>query len=110
MSFLKDAGAFKLAALFGVALAFAACSKTPDPLGGAGAGMGLASAAGASTPGSPQDFAVNVGDRVFFDTDSTELSPQAQSTLNKQAIWLRQYPNYRFTIEGHTDERGTREY
>ena len=110
MSFLKDARAFKLAALFGVALAFAACSKTPDPLGGAGAGMGLASAAGASTPGSPQDFAVNVGDRVFFDTDSTELSPQAQSTLNKQAIWLRQYPNYRFTIEGHTDERGTREY
>ncbi len=63
-----------------------------------------------ATPGSQQDFAQNVGDRVFFDTDSTELSATAQATLDKQARWLSQYPRYVFTIQGHADERGTREY
>ena len=66
--------------------------------------------AGAATPGSPRDFAVNVGDRVFFDSDSSELSPTAQATLDKQARWLQQYARYNFTVEGHADERGTREY
>ena len=51
-----------------------------------------------------------VGDRVFFDTDQTDLSPAAQATLDKQAAWLNQYNRYTFTIEGHADERGTREY
>jgi peptidoglycan-associated lipoprotein len=63
-----------------------------------------------ATPGSPQDFVVNVGDRVFFETDSTELTSTGQQTLDKQASWLQQYPRYSFTIEGHADERGTREY
>jgi len=67
-------------------------------------------AAGVATPGSQQDFVVNVGDRVFFETDSTDLTPQARATLDKQAQWLQQYGNYAFTIEGHADERGTREY
>jgi peptidoglycan-associated lipoprotein len=66
--------------------------------------------AGAATPGSQQDFVVNVGDRVFFDTDSSELSEQARATLDKQAQWLNNYNRYAFTIEGHADERGTREY
>jgi peptidoglycan-associated lipoprotein len=66
--------------------------------------------AGAAAPGSQQDFIVNVGDRVFFDTDSSELSAQARATLDKQAQWLTQYSNYAFVIEGHADERGTREY
>jgi len=66
--------------------------------------------AGAAAPGSQQDFVVNVGDRVFFESDSTELSAQARATLDKQAVWLKQYGNYAFTIEGHADERGTREY
>ena len=61
-------------------------------------------------PGSQQDFVVNVGDRVFFETDSTELTVQSRATLDKQAQWLQQYGNYTFTIEGHADERGTREY
>jgi peptidoglycan-associated lipoprotein len=65
---------------------------------------------GAATPGSAQDFVVNVGDRVFFDTDSTELTGQARATLDHQAEWLNHYANYAFTIEGHADERGTREY
>jgi peptidoglycan-associated lipoprotein len=66
--------------------------------------------AGVASPGSQQDFVVNVGDRVFFESDSTELSMQSRSTLDKQAQWLQQYANYTFTIEGHADERGTREY
>ncbi len=66
--------------------------------------------AGNAAPGSQQDFTVNVGDRVFFETDSTNLTPQARETLNRQAQWLNQYPKYQITIEGHADERGTREY
>jgi peptidoglycan-associated lipoprotein len=66
--------------------------------------------AGAASPGSEQDFVVNVGDRVFFESDSTELTSQGRSTLEKQAQWLAQYNRYAFTIEGHADERGTREY
>ncbi len=66
--------------------------------------------AGAAAPGSQQDFVVNVGDRVFFETDSAELTPQARGTLDKQAQWLALYNRYAFTIEGHADERGTREY
>src|SRR5690606_1424335 len=48
--------------------------------------------------------------RVFFESDQTSLTPQATATLDKQAQWLQTYPNYAFTIEGHADERGTREY
>src|SRR5213083_300376 len=66
--------------------------------------------ASVATPGSQQDFVVNVGDRVFFETDQTELNDRARQTLDKQAQWLQQYGNYTFTIEGHADERGTREY
>lgn len=83
------------------ALAMAACTKPPDPTG---------AMAGTAVPGSQQDFVVNVGDRVFFETDSTELTPQATATLDKQAQWLNLYNRYAFTIEGHADERGTREY
>ena len=63
-----------------------------------------------ATPGSPQDFTVNVGDRIFFDTDSTSIRADAQQTLRKQAQWLNQYSGYRIVVEGHADERGTREY
>ncbi len=84
------------------ALAVSACANKPgdDPL----------ASGGAATPGSQQDFVVNVGDRVFFESDSSELTTQSRGTLDKQAQWLRQYGNYTFTIEGHADERGTREY
>jgi peptidoglycan-associated lipoprotein len=64
----------------------------------------------AAAPGSQQDFVVNVGDRVFFETDSSELTEQARATLDTQAQWLNNYNRYAFTIEGHADERGTREY
>jgi len=106
MSFSNRAGGFKLVAAMGIALAMAACAKNAeDPAAGLAGGYGAAGA-----PGSPQDFATNVGDRVFFESDQTELTPTAQATLDKQARWLQQYSRYSFTIEGHADERGTREY
>ena len=102
--------AAKLAFVLSAALTLAACSsnKAADGAGGpGGAGIG---AAGAATPGSAQDFVVNVGDRVFFESDSSDLTPTATSTLDKQAAWLNQYPRYTISMEGHADERGTREY
>jgi peptidoglycan-associated lipoprotein len=92
----------RFAAIVMAALAIAGCAKQqPDQT----AGMG-----GAAAPGSQQDFVVNVGDRVFFETDSSELTDQARATLDKQSQWLNNYNRYAFTVEGHADERGTREY
>lgn len=65
---------------------------------------------GATGPGTEHDFKTNVGDRVFFGYDAYELSAEARATLTKQAAWLRQYSQYRILVEGHCDERGTREY
>lgn len=62
------------------------------------------------TPGSVADFRQNVGDRVFFDTDQSTVREDGRATLNKQAEWLKKYTNYQITVEGHCDERGTREY
>jgi len=62
------------------------------------------------TPGSVADFRQNVGDRVFFDTDQSTIREDGRGTLNKQAEWLKKYTNYQITVEGHCDERGTREY
>ncbi|MEY3553283.1 MAG: Peptidoglycan-associated lipoprotein [Pseudomonadota bacterium] len=109
MVFSFDARALKIAVALCAALAVSACSKNPNEDGAAGAG-GLGMGAGAATPGSQQDFVVNVGDRVFFESDSSELTSVAQATLDKQARWLSQYPRYTITVEGHADERGTREY
>ena len=95
----------KFAAMIMAGLSLAACANNPNAMNNANAGL-----AGNAAPGSAQDFVVNVGDRVFFETDSTELTVQARTTLDKQAQWLQQYANYTFTIEGHADERGTREY
>jgi peptidoglycan-associated lipoprotein len=98
----------KFAAVIVAMLAIAGCAKNQaDQTGAMGPNNMMGSAA---APGSQQDFVVNVGDRVFFDTDSTDLSQQARATLDKQAQWLGHYERYAFTIEGHADERGTREY
>jgi peptidoglycan-associated lipoprotein len=108
----------------GAALLLLAGCSTPDEtpqqsaLGeGAGAGAGGAGSrivgselAGQPTPGTQEDLAVSVGDRVFFDYDSVVLSPEATGVLDQQAAWLQQYPNVIVTVEGHADERGTREY
>lgn len=94
--------ALKTALIAALCLTAAACSSN-QAQDGFGAG-------GAATPGSVQDFVVNVGDRVFFETDSTDLTGTATATLDKQAAWLARYPRYTFVVEGHADERGTREY
>ena len=65
---------------------------------------------GAASPGTQRDFTQNVGDLVYFSSDSVDLTPEATQTLAKQSQWLQQYPQYTITIEGHADERGTREY
>jgi len=102
---MRNVRAAKLAAALVAALAMGACAKNP-----AGQDAGALANASAATPGSQQDFVVNIGDRVFFNSDSSELTPQSIATLDKQAQWLRSYAQYSFIVEGHADERGTREY
>ena len=95
-----------VAVALALGLGLSACARnTADDASLSGAYGGPASG-----PGSIQEFSASVGDRVFFDTDITDLSAAAQATLDKQAAWLNQYNRYSFTIEGHADERGTREY
>jgi peptidoglycan-associated lipoprotein len=109
--------------LAGVLLLLAACGgrQTPAPVG-APAGIGAFGDTGAAPgapgsigrselgPGSQQDLAATAGDRVFFDYDRSDISPEGRLTLERQAQWLKRYPNVTVMIEGHTDERGTREY
>src|SRR5262245_19120796 len=101
----------KIVAAFAAALLLGACASSEKPAtdntGSSTTGGGTA---GQAAPGSIQEFQVSVGDRVFFDYDSYEIRPDAQDTLQKQAAWLQQYGQYTVTIEGHCDERGTREY
>ncbi len=125
-----------LALLPAALLLLAACSSTPeDTLGGDGQAAGAAGGMGAGgaptelgaagadgsdisgqdiyasgAPGSQEDFEINVGDRVFFGFDSSTLDDAARATLDRQAAWLLQYPATTVTVEGHADERGTREY
>jgi peptidoglycan-associated lipoprotein len=99
--------------LGGFLLLLAACSSTPEtppppPAGGPAGPLGGVS--GAAVPGSQQDLAQNAGDRVFFEFDRSDINPEAQQILQRQSQWLQHYPNVTVTIEGHADERGTREY
>ena len=97
-----------------LALTLAACSSADkprlDPNANGAALAGGQGAGGPVVPGSERDFILNVGDRVHFLVDQWSLTPQAQDTLRKQAAWLRRYPSVTVRIEGHADERGTREY
>ena len=89
------------------ALAITGCASKKTPNSAADLGL---NGAGAAAPGSAQDFTVSIGDRIFFDTDSSSIRADAQTTLSRQAQWLNQYRQYAIVIEGHADERGTREY
>ena len=91
-------------------LLLAACSQTPATNTNAGGNNAGNTTQSSIVPGSKEDFAQNVGDRVFFDTDKSSIKPEGQQTLQRQAEWLKRYPNVTITIEGHCDERGTREY
>jgi peptidoglycan-associated lipoprotein len=115
MTTISNAGrALRVFAVVAATALIAACSNTPKPedtlAGGPGGPAGLNGRGGPVTPGSARDFTQNVGDLVYFSTDSWDLTPEAQQTLSQQARWLNQYAQYTVTIEGHADERGTREY
>jgi peptidoglycan-associated lipoprotein len=100
---LRRLAEFKIALICCFFLALVACSKKNQPdLEGDNAGTAV--------PGSEKDFAINVGDRIYFIVDTSTLTPEAQETLRRQAAWLRRYPNVTIQVEGHADERGTREY
>jgi len=104
----------RIISLLGALLLLTACSSPPPetpppgppgPPAGAG-GIGSRSI----VPGSQQDLEASAGDRVFFAFDRSDITPESQQILSRQADWLRRYPNVTVTIEGHCDERGTREY
>ncbi len=100
----------RIVAILAATLLVTACSNTPKPEDTLSGGLGANGRGGPATPGSAKDFSQNVGDIVYFSTDQTDLTPEAQQTLSNQARWLQQYSQYSITIEGHADERGTREY
>ncbi len=119
---------FKVLSLLAAALFVTACATEPQDSGatsGTGSSSTGAKSAGMASstpkpmamaqpsgpaPGSIEDLVVNVGDRVFFDFDKAGIKPDAAETLNRQAAWLKKFPKHVVVIEGHCDERGTREY
>ena len=125
---------FKFLSLFAAALLLAACETGPDnqastggtgqsetgsqstggadDLSGGGSGSGSVSSEDMSgpQPGTQEHMVVNVGDRVFFDFDAYQLSSEAQATVEQLAAWMKQFPAKQIVVEGHADERGTREY
>ena len=99
----------------GLVLLLAACSSAPEtapggPPGGPGTGGPGGIGSRSALPGSQQDLEASAGDRIFFAFDRSDITPESQQILERQADWLRRYPNVTVTIEGHCDERGTREY
>src|SRR5947209_17484379 len=109
----------KIIGILGGLMLLAACSSAPETAppggpGGAAGGPGVGGPGGIGSrnalPGSQQDLEASAGDRVFFAFDRSDIAPEAQEILARQADWLRRYPNVTVTIEGHCDERGTREY
>jgi peptidoglycan-associated lipoprotein len=103
----------RFTAVIGALFMLAACSSNPPPEAGPG-GIGPGGPGGINSsrvgPGSQQDLAQTAGDRVFFDYDRADITPEGQEILRRQAAWLKRYSNVAVTLEGHTDERGTREY
>ncbi len=114
---------FKILGLFAAVLMVAACETAPKESASAGGDGGVnatgtyptekmakkAEMAG-TMMGTQEDLVVNVGDRVFFAYDKYNLQADARGILEKQAVWLKKYPQLSITVEGHADERGTREY
>jgi peptidoglycan-associated lipoprotein len=118
---------WKIVLMFLFGLGLAACETTPSDTGAA-TGTGTTGATDADRsgvasdrlaarppatgprPGTQEDLVMHVGDRVFFEFDSIQLKPESRATLEKQAEWLKQHPNVAVLLEGHADERGTREY
>ena len=106
---MNHSAGFKTVAFLAVFLAMAGCTKknTPDLEAGiAGGGIGDSSAG----PGTKAEFDTTIGNKVYFLVDQSSLTPEGRDTLTRQAEWLKQYANVTVQVEGHADERGTREY
>ena len=105
----------KILGVFAALLLVAACETAPETgaaAAGAGASTGAATTAQPAGPraGSQEDLVVNVGDRIFFDFDRFNIRADQRAQVEKWSAWLKRNPSVRVTIEGHADERGTREY
>jgi peptidoglycan-associated lipoprotein len=103
---------FKLLSVFAAVALLAACETASDQsASSAGTGASTGATSTQTRARSPQEILTSeVGDRVFFDFDKSDLKPEARRTVERWAGFLKQYPNLTVTIEGHADERGTREY
>lgn len=113
---------FKILSLLAALLLVAACETAPEESADSGSSGTQTTSSTSSTqapaapatnqiaPGSVKDFLVNVGDRIFYDFDASDIRGDQVATLEKQAAWLKQFPGVTVVIEGHCDERGTREY
>jgi len=111
----------RILGILAAAALLAACSSTPEEVAEL-KGAGGAQPAPAAPPAPPTQQAMRpaemtpagelaqIGDRVLYDTDQSTLAPPARATVEKQAAWMKKYPRVTVTIEGHCDERGTREY
>jgi peptidoglycan-associated lipoprotein len=101
-----------LSLLAGVLLLAACAGNTPESTTSTGTNTSTTPTTTntAGQPGSREDFMKNVGDRVFFDYDKSDVKGEGRQVLQRQADWLKKYPNVTVTVEGHCDERGTREY
>jgi peptidoglycan-associated lipoprotein len=104
---------FKLLSLVAALALLAACESAPETSatqGGAGAVTAPPPAQTGVRPGSQQDLEATAGNKVYFNTDRSDITPEGRQILQRQADWLKRYPNVTVTVEGHADERGTREY
>ncbi len=109
---------FKLITLFAAVTLLAACTTAEETEDASQATSTTATTSTATapteitgpTPGSQEHLVVNVGDRVFFDFDKSDLRPEARATVEALATWMNSYPAATLALEGHADERGTREY
>ena len=111
---------FKVLSMFAALLLLAACETPTEETTASTATAAETPPAPATTttaapqpgfqPGSQEDLIDKVGDRVFFDFDRYDLKPEGRSSVEALAAWLNSFPAVTLTLEGHADERGTREY
>ena len=100
----------KTIALLGALGLLSACANKADTTGAVAGNGAVAGGTSGAAPGSEQDLVANVGDRVFYALNESNLSDDARGTLDRQSTWLGQYPQDAVQIAGNCDERGTEEF
>jgi len=99
----------KLLGAFAAVVLLAGCGSSTEQ-SSAATGGGAETTTSGPRPGSQEDLVANIGDRVFFDTDRSSIRADQRVVLDRQAGWLARFPQVQVAVEGHADERGTREY